>query len=230
MLLKEILFPRFCIGCNKLGRYVCRNCLSELILLNNQSCIYCFNSSYLGLTHDQCLRQNGIDGALALFKYNNLLKKIIKTIKYRLASDILEELISIAEKEVPIQLSFFLKKNPVPLFQPIPLHKKRQKQRGFNQAQAIIKRLKKHISITGCDFLIRVKNTPPQAQIADRKERLRNTKGAFDVSPEKRHLVAGKTFFLVDDVVTSGSTVKEAARTLKLYGATKVYVVSLAKG
>lgn len=230
MLLEEILFPRFCIGCNKLGKYVCKNCRLQLILLSDQSCIYCFKSSRLGLTHNQCLRQNGVDGAVAFFKYNNLLKKIFKAIKYRLASDILEELISIAGEETPFQLPFFLKINPAPLFQPIPLHKKRQKLRGFNQAQAIIKKLKKHINITGCDFLIRVKNTPPQAQIADREERLRNIWRAFTVSEQKRDLVIGQTFFLVDDVVTSGSTVKEAARTLKLYGATKVYVFSLAKG
>lgn len=230
MLIKEILFPRFCLGCGKLGKYICPACRQQLIFLDNQSCLYCQRASYMGFTHPQCTRQNGIDGLTAIFKYNNLLKKIIKTIKYRLATDILDELVFIAKKEVDAKLTFFFNLEVTLLFQPIPLHQQRLKERGFNQAQLIINKLKQIADISSCDLLTRVKNTSPQAQITDRKERFLNIQGAFEVVGQREKLIVHKAFFLVDDVVTSGSTVKEAARILKRYKATKVYVFSLAKG
>lgn len=230
MLIKEFLFPRFCLGCGKLGKYLCLVCRQQLIFLDNQSCPYCQKASYMGFTHPQCVRQNGIDGLITIFKYNNLLKKIIKTIKYRLATDILDELVSIAKEEVVAKLDFFLNLNPLPLFQPIPLHKQKFKERGFNQAQLIVDKLKSIADLSSCDLLARVKNTSPQAQIADRKERFLNIQGAFEIISQEEESIVDKALFLVDDVVTSGSTVKEAARILKRHKAAKVYVFSLAKG
>ncbi len=184
----------------------------------------------MGFTHPQCIRQNGIDGLVSIFRYNNLLKKLIKTIKYRLATDILDELVSLAKEEIVTKLDFFYNLNNSLLFQPIPLHKQRLRERGFNQAQLIINKLKQIYDISDCDLLERVKNTSSQAQIIDRKERFLNIRGAFGALGQTERLITTKTFFLIDDVVTSGSTVKEAARLLKRYKAAKVYVFSLAKG
>lgn len=184
----------------------------------------------MGFTHPQCVRQNGIDGLIAIFKYNNLLKKLVKMIKYRLATDILDELISIAKEEIITKLDFFFNFDTLLLFQPIPLHNQRFKERGFNQAQLIVDKLKLIVDIPSCGLLTRVRNTSPQAQIVARKERFLNIQGAFEIISQEEESIVDKALFLVDDVVTSGSTVKEAARILKRHKAAKVYVFSLAKG
>ncbi len=229
MLLKEFLFPKFCLGCGKFGKFICATCSLQLSFLSSQTCIYCHKASYTGLTHARCSRQNGIDGFVAVFKYNNLLKKIIKTIKYRLATDILDELISLSANEIVEELKSFLDLGLPVFFQAIPLHRQRLRERGFNQAELIINKLGSRMKITTCDLLVRIKNTPPQAQITDKSERFNNLQGAFAVKPQIKQL-SQRAFFLVDDVVTTGSTVQEAARSLKQHQAAKVYVFSLAKG
>ena len=229
MLFKEFLFPKFCLGCGKFGKFICTACVSQLFFLANQTCLYCYQVSFMGLTHPGCSRQDGIDGFVTVFKYNNLLKKIIKTIKYRLATDILDELISLGANEIVEKLSFFLKLDLPVFFQAIPLHKQRLRERGFNQAELIINKLDSRIKISSCDLLVRIKNTSPQAQITDKRERFSNLQGAFAVKPQIKQF-SQRAFFLVDDVVTTGSTVQEAARSLKQHQAAKVYVFSLAKG
>jgi ComF family protein len=110
---------------------------------------------------------------------------------------------------------------------PVPLHPKRLRKRGFNQAvilgKALAKKTGRKISVRA---LGRIRNTAPQVQL-DQEERQLNMRGAFVV--KKRSVVQDKRLLLVDDVFTTGATVNECAKVLKNAGARAVFVLTLAR-
>jgi ComF family protein len=111
---------------------------------------------------------------------------------------------------------------------PVPLHKKRQWRRRFNQAAF----LARHIADASLkpwahDVLLRVESTTSQVGL-DAAARRRNVRGAFDVPPEKRGAIEGKSILLIDDVRTTGATANACAETLKTAGAAHVNVLSFA--
>jgi len=109
---------------------------------------------------------------------------------------------------------------------PIPLYKDRLRQREFNQSALLAKYTAKN---TGAallvDCLVKIKDTKPQVGLSSR-ERRRNIKNAFDV--EKKEFIKGKDILLMDDVITTGATVRECSRVLKKAGAANIYVLALA--
>ena len=170
---------------------------------------------------------------ITIFSYEDrLVKKAIHSLKFRknkrfakifaqiLYDEILEDM---SELET---LSNFKK----PILIPIPLSKQRLRERGFNQCELIAKEL----SILDNDssfifeknILIKIKDTPHQSRTKNKKERLENLKNCFKVKqPEK---VKGKNIILLDDVVTTGTTLKEASKTLRRYGAKKIICLTVA--
>lgn len=227
MSLVDLLFPRVCLGCGYLGALLCLNCQKKLKYVEKPTCLYCQKSSYFGLTHPACQKRFGIDGLEAVFYYNDILKKIIKNIKYRLVTQALEELFLVIEPERLKNFFFYQELGDHYFIQPVPLHPRRKTTRGFNQAEIIAAFFNKFLRATAGDFLIRIKETMPQAAITENKKRYLNIRGAFKATGEK---IKGKNIILIDDVVTTGGTVKEAARILKLAGAKRVFVLALAKG
>lgn len=111
---------------------------------------------------------------------------------------------------------------------PIPLHAARKRERGYNQSEYIAKGIG---AVTGmrvmADAMRRVRNTRSQTALSsdDRKE---NVSGAFSVSPHHVGNIKGRNLLLVDDVITTGATIIEAASVLKSHGAGFVYVASIA--
>lgn len=192
-------------------------------------CIYCSHNSLYGLTHPACKRRYGIDGFMSIFHYNNLLKSIIKSIKYRYALDVWRELCLIIEPESILKIASLKKLIKESIFlEPIPLYRSKLRRRGFNQARIIAEYFSRKLSLPMSSHLVRTKDTESQAQLRKNSERFKNMQGAFDVDETKR--VTGQYIILIDDVVTTGSTVKEAARAFKLGGANRVFVVSVAQG
>lgn len=228
MSLIDLLFPKTCLSCNKLGKFICLTCKVNLRAVESDYCIYCRKISYLGLTHANCQIPGGIDGVMSLYEYNVVLKKIIKSIKYRLVKDAFSELFQAILAPSHDKLTAFSFRFKNYLLQPIPLHKDRYKLRGFNQSEKIAQFVQTLCHYETIDALERVKNTGAQAQIHTREERYINMKDAFIVKEEKD--VRGKTIILIDDVITSGSSVKEAARVLKQSGAAHVFAFSIARG
>jgi len=162
----------------------------------------------------------------AIFHYNNFLKKIIKDIKYRLAKDVWEEFRLTIPPEALLKLGLYRRLDNNLLVQPIPLHGNKYKVRGFNQAKMISDYFQLFLKLKQINILVRRKETFAQAQCKKNKDRLNNIRGAFVV----KERISGGSIILVDDVVTSGATVKEAAKVLKKNGAEKVFVLALAKG
>lgn len=227
MLLKDILFPKICLGCGFLGSYICPKCLKKFSYVEKDVCLYCNKGSFFGLTHIGCQKKYGIDGFISIYHYNNTLKKVIKNIKYRLVQEAMGDFLkAISFKVLADKLKFFKNKNL--LFNPIPLHPKRLKSRGFNQSEALVNFFTDFFSTEAIQLFDRIKDTKSQAILKKRKERDLNIKQAFAV--KKGAQIAGKQIVLIDDLVTSGATVKEAAYVLKKGGADTVYTLALAKG
>lgn len=113
---------------------------------------------------------------------------------------------------------------------PIPLYKAKQRKRGYNQAAIVAKEIARllHIAVDTKSFK-RVRSTNPQKNL-NPKERKRNLKGAFAVREDCRSKVEGKRVLLIDDIYTTGSTMDEAARTLRTSGAEKVFYLTISIG
>ncbi len=121
----------------------------------------------------------------------------------------------------------FLTACAIDLIIPVPLHPKRLRWRGFNQAVLLARQVSRAKGVTIDPFVLsRSRETPPQTQLAE-DERRKNVRGAFMLDSKKS--VRGKTFLVVDDVYTSGATVNECSRTLMAGGAKEVYVLTLAR-
>lgn len=230
MFLVDLLLPKFCLNCRLPGSYICHNCQKYLSPAKHDRCFFCKKSSLYGLTHQNCLKKFNIDGVGFLFYYNGFLKKIIKNTKYRLATQVWRELTTVINPEIIGGLDFYKRLTGKIFFQPIPLSKNKLRDRGFNQAFLITKFFRRFFKYPIADFLVRVKETKPQAELKTKKDRYNNLRGAFKIKPDQFKLISGSRVILVDDVITSGSTVREAAKTLRLSGADKIYVLALAKG
>ena len=206
----SLIFPSSCLACGRGGEYFCENCLKDLPLAENpeEDFIYSvFN-----------YRDKAVKRAVWLLKYNG--KYSIATILARAMSDKIAEELSELE-------AFENFTEPVVI--PIPLSKKRLKERGFNQAELLAKATAEKLGValkTG--LLKKIKDTPPQARTSSRKQRFENIRGSFEVAPDP--VLKEARIVLIDDVLTTGATMSEAASALKKAGAKIVIGAVAARG
>jgi ComF family protein len=196
--------------------------------MEHDLCLYCGKASAYGLTHPTCTRPFGVDGVLSIYHYNTPLKKIIKNIKYRLVTDSIREFLLQTDPTSLYKLTVFKKMFPNLEIQSIPLHKKRERERGFNQADYFLRFFNTFLQYQPVNYLLRTRATAFQSQTQSDKERALNVENAFSL--KNNTSLQGKEILLIDDIVTSGGTLKEAARVLKKAGAGKIYALSLARG
>jgi len=221
----NLLFPRFCIGCGYLGTYICPSCEKKIKKIHKEKCFYCNKPSFLGFTHPSCRQKEGIDGYISLYSYEGLFVKILQESKYKGAFVVLNTLLSYPQ---PALIQKLKKWGEIfnPFMISVPLHKQRLKERGFNQSEIIRSVYFGKTGLLSENLLERTINTPHLANIKDKNKRRRGVKGAF-------HFIGRNTppaVLLVDDVITSGSTILECSRTLKKRGVQTVLAFSLAKG
>jgi ComF family protein len=154
------------------------------------------------------------------FPYQTPLKEAIGLFKY-------QGKVSLAHPLADLLLAALGSLPPIDLILPVPLHPKRLREREYNQSLLLTNRLSQNLNIPlSYTNLIRIRNTPPQISLK-RKDRLKNLRGSFQVyQPE---LIAKKNLLLIDDVLTTGTTVNECARTLRKAGSGHVYVATLAR-
>jgi len=227
-LTKEILFPKFCYGCRKYGTYLCSGCLKKIILENHNNCPYCKKPNFLGLTCEKCKQGYRVKGVMSFFRYHKLGIILIKKIKYKLVSEIFVDLFKNLPKSIFDDLEKIKEIVPNATIIPVPLHKIRSNKRGFNQAEILGKYLSKIMGIPmNTNLITRTIDTHPQAQIIDKKTRIQNMKNAFSINKtcEYKH----KNFIIVDDVWTTGATIKEIVKLLKKCKAGKIYSIVLAR-
>lgn len=226
----SVLFPTCCIVCRKVSYSICRNCFDKLPIVISQKCIHCHGHSAYGFTHPFCIKKYSLLGTSSYFIYKNEVKKIIKKIKYggeyESLYKIFEYINTLVIKE---NLDLYIKNLRSAIFIPVPLYKSRYLQRGFNQSELIAENLSKIIKInTNSKLLIRIKNTKTQASIHTRKERAENVKNSFKCDKIQ---VGIDNVILVDDVWSSGATLRSCALSIKKSNPQiNVYAWTLAEG
>lgn len=163
-----------------------------------------------------------IDKVIIAFIYGPILQELMEKLKYDGQKEIGVHLGQLAQKAL-------LSKIPDDsIFVPVPLHPKKVRLRGFNQAEIIADGIsgEKHRVLS--DYLIRKRETPTQTRL-NREERIKNVSGAFEIRKRRNNgNLKEKKIIIVDDVMTSGATINEAALTLKKSGVKEVFALGVA--
>lgn len=229
--LLELIFPKVCVGCGSWGSYFCARCQKN-ILQSELVCPICERAAIGGATHPLCRKRYGLDGLWSLGIYQDPLKRGIQQLKYRLVTDLASILVDLLIEywaRYSAHLLDEIKKDPNSwVVVPVPLHPRRQRWRGFNQAALLGKLLASKIGLQFSEALTRVKNTKPQVGLKG-KARYQNIKNAFSIIENWKLKIENSNILLVDDVWTTGSTLKECAYVLKRGGAGKIWAITLAR-
>lgn len=210
--------PCVLCGARTRGGLLCAPCEADLPRLPAERCPRCALPSPGGHLCGACLkRPPAFDRAAAVFSYGFPLDALIRHCKYGGAQELAAWFAG--------SLAAELKEHPRPdLIVPMPLHPARLRQRGFNQALEIARRLADRLDIPCRHACRRQRDTPSQAGL-DLKARRRNLRDAF-VCDES---LADKRVALLDDVMTSGSSLDELARTARRAGAADISVWVVAR-
>ncbi len=181
----DFIFPKKCLECSASGKYICPNCLEKVRRGQYR------NNNY------------------SIFKYKGVIRRAIITIKYKFAYDIAEELASICVDRLKTY-GLWHNANLVP----IPLDRKRENFRGFNQTEILGKKIAEKLNLKFIpDLLIKTKETKHQVGLkgVDRKNNLKNV---FEVNKLYIQYTI-PNILLFDDVYTTGTTINEAKKTLQ---------------
>lgn len=229
-LILDFLFPKKCVGCRKIGSYFCTDCIQN-IKQTDLVCPKCERLSIGGVTHLACRRRFGLDGLWSLGIYGEPLRQAIQKLKYRYIEELAKILVNITVEYWARYQPFLLdeiKKSGGKnwLVVPVPLHWYRQNSRGFNQSGLLAKDFAQKLGLKYEPILKRTKYTKQQAKLKGR-ERSQNIKNAFEL--DSKFSILNSQIILVDDVWTTGSTLRECCYTLKRGGAKKVWALTLAR-
>lgn len=231
-MLLDIVYPKRCPICMELipinqEEKICENCIEELPYIQQPRCqkcskpiysqeaIYCFDcikaNHYYKKGWAVWLYEGAIKDALHRFKYNNN-----------------KNYGRILSKEVVTLYSREIYDAEIDLIIPVPLYRKKEKRRGYNQAGVIASCIGKYMNIPcSHNCIIKKINTKAQKNLTD-KERISNVKNIFKVIDVD--LIKGKNILLCDDIYTTGNTISSCAKELLLCGAKDVYFITLAIG
>ena len=218
----DFLFPQWCVGCGKEGKFICDSCRRSLPWVMPPLCPKCGKPQSSGTLCPTCVSwQAEIDGIRSPFRFDGVMRQAIHQLKYR-------NLRALAEPMAKL-LNDYLATYPIPgeVLVPVPLHRKRLRERGYNQSSLLAKELGKLTDLPVVDnCLIRQKHAPPQTRSSTVEERRSNVAGAFVC---RDHRLQDKQVLLIDDVSTSGATLDACAAALKAIGATSVWGLVLAR-
>jgi len=232
----DLVFPRDCLYCEGSrkggGDFLCGFCQQEIAFVEPPYCHCCglpADISYDFPTENfECAlcRKNSFsfDRARSLGPYDAALKELICHFKFRKQPGVMKDI-------TPFMADYFSRQEESWdgfYVVPVPLFFRRMKDRTFDQSFLIAREVAKTLGLPLANGLLRrVRDTESQAQIKTKAERAKNIKGAFAVDRPDR--VQGLNILLVDDVMTTGATVNEAAKMLKRSGAGEIHVFTLAR-
>jgi len=226
----NFLYPHRCLSCGKFGKYICDHCAAKIEFIDNNICPVCRKPAIDGKTHPKCQTRYSLDGLTSFFEYQRVIRKAIKKIKYRpFAFDISKILVSLALEKVDRDNLFSQIIKQKPFLVPIPLHRSRERVRGFNQAEVLGKILADELNLSFFpDLLIRHQKTLPQYALKGR-ERKKNVRKAFKINPNYQLSIINYQFILFDDVWTTGATMRTCGNLLKRAGAKSVWGLTMAR-
>ena len=222
-----ILYPQTCYFCGKIGKErLCTDCAKKVEYIKEPRCKkcgkpirywereFCHDCTGKDFTYEQgrsiWLHKGPVRWSVYQYKYHN----------HRIYAEFYAE-------ELFRLYGHKLKEWNVDVIIPIPLHKKKKRKRGYNQAEVLAKRLGNLSGIrVDCKSVIRARNTKAQKELND-KERNKNLRNAFEVTKLGE---ADKNVLLVDDIYTTGSTIDSVSQILIEKGAKKVFFFTISIG
>jgi ComF family protein len=228
----DLLYPPHCAVCEtsiETGEWLCSPCTINVQRINKPRCENCSHPFHgLAGNHFVCPNCEGqpfhFEFAVAVMKAGGTTRELIHRFKYakeqRLAVLLGDWL---ADAFTDSRFNSF----PVDLVVPVPLHAARQREREYNQSELLARHVAKIRKIPFSDVLRRSRFTNTQTQF-DRRERMRNLRDAFKL--RNNASVDQLRIVLVDDVLTTGSTLDECARVLIDAGAARVCAIAVARG
>lgn len=215
----EVLFPVFCVSCGAEGEWCCRQCQEMLFRQAILACPVCAKNTIAGGTCPACGKQSPLKGLIAASSYADpVSRKLIKALKFDAAMEAAIFLKRMSTHAIGVAAAVANEAIVVPM----PLHKKRERFRGYNQAEIIVDAF---FPGAKANVLERIGYRKPQTEL-DEEERRINPQGVFRAKIK----LNGETIILVDDVYTTGATMNEAARILKEAGAGEVWGFVVARG
>ncbi|HOV69765.1 MAG TPA: ComF family protein [Clostridia bacterium] len=226
-LLSQLVFPDDCT-CKACGKealvneyYLCEACMKDLVFIG-EACPKCGKPKLKAKKCDDCKQTVHIfNKCVSVCEYDGTAEVLIKKLKYANQRHIA---LTIA-KLMSAKLAGLNWKPDMII--PVPMHKKAQRRRGFNQAELLARTIADMCNVDMMRALVKTKETPPQAGL-DRKGRLKNLRGSF--SMDASYDVTGKSVVIIDDVFTTGATADACAEVLYAAGAKNVNVFTFLTG
>lgn len=226
----DTLFPIYCLSCRQAGAFLCEECFQKIRFLSFQVCPRCEKLiTEKGRLCQRCHSSfPSLDGLIAATRYKeNGISRLVHLYKYNFVENLHLPLGRILVKAIL--------KNDLPLpdlIVPVPLHSRRLRWRGFNQAELLAEHVAANLA-PGFpipvlhDLLVRQKYTPPQMKIGKYADRRKNVRDAFQIKTGAS--LKNKRVLLIDDICTTGATLFACAQVLKQNGAKKVMAAVIAR-
>nr|MBD3359310.1 hypothetical protein [Candidatus Buchananbacteria bacterium] len=225
----DLIFPKECISCGLEETYLCHTCFKRLELNKQFYCVLCKKQTNHSQICENCKKKTALKAVFVVADYNNqILQNLLHNLKYNFVEEISDYLGDLI-------IRYLKANNILKIFQinfdntiicPVPLHKKRYLARGFNQSELLAQKLSVYYKIPTRNLLIRQINTMSQVNL-NRQERQTNLKNAFIFNNQES--IKNKKILLIDDVVTTGSTLIESAQALEQKGFSEIYGLVIAQ-
>ena len=218
----DAVYPLECVGCGKAGQVICDRCCAELPALSPPFCEICaIPGDFIRCSPCQDALP-AFDGIRAPFLYAGAIRQAVLAFKYGGTRA--------AGPQLGGMLAEYLRGHPLPgdLTAAVPMHPRRQRERGYNQAELLAREVSGRNGLEyRRDLLMRSRQVAPQAGTATAAERATNVAGSVAVQDDGCDL-AGASIIVVDDVATTGNTLEACAAALKEAGAQSVWGLTLA--
>jgi len=210
----DILFPKTCSICGKKGTYICNRC-KKLFKRSLPECYLCRKLSPSYKTHEKCKKSREgcyLNNVFVAWEYNSLSSTLLKKYKYKYVYDISNILSEFFVES--ISKSIFLNSLENTLLTNIPLSNNRLRERGFNQTLDISKAVSKRFNLPFTESLLRRRYTTEHQALKDKGERKTVSKKDFIVKSDF-DLSNYKSITIIDDVITTGSTLESSSEALR---------------
>lgn len=221
----DLLFPKHCVSCDKEGSFLCHDCKNKIIKIKTPFCPICNRITKDGKYCSRCKKEAHLNGVIIATHYQSIIKKVIADYKYEgikgLDNSLSDLLLSAFENTTLFTKQIILI--------PVPIHRSRFNQRGYNQSELLCKKIVNKIPHASLNSKIIIKNKNTSHQVSlTRKQRLNNVKGSFSIKTKNQD-ISEKIIILVDDVYTTGATLNECAKILKPFYPKQIWGLVLAK-
>ncbi|MFA5188479.1 MAG: ComF family protein [Patescibacteria group bacterium] len=226
----DLFFPKECFGCGEEGLYLCHQCLGKIDLNKRYYCALCKAESRQSLICPNCRTGSSLLAVWVATDYNNkILQDLIHHLKYNYLEELAEDLanLAISYLETNNILNTFELNQANTIIVPVPLHKKRFLSRGFNQSELLTKKIGNYFRFSNKGLITRNINTPSQINLK-RIDRQANVRDVFSLITIK-DCDKNKKIILIDDVITTGSTLNECAKILSEHGFKEIYGLVIAQ-